>query len=188
MNVYDFDKTIYRRDSTMDFVRWCLKRKPALTFRLIPGTIAFVGYLCKQCSKTRFKEKFYGFLQGVPDVSGWVEEFWDSSQKDIMDWYPPQHQADDVVISASPEFLLLPICRRLNIRHLIASRVDPDTGFYLGENCWGPEKPRRFRIEFPDARIEEFYSDSYSDQPMADLAERSFLVKGETLTPWVLHN
>lgn len=30
MNVYDFDKTIYAGDSTIDFYLFCLKRQPAI--------------------------------------------------------------------------------------------------------------------------------------------------------------
>lgn len=32
--------------------------------------------------------------------------------------------------------------------------------------------------------IDEFYSDSHSDDPLARLAKQAFLVKGEKLTPW----
>ncbi len=47
----------------------------------------------------------------------------------------PGRKEDDVIISASPEFLLRPICNRLGIRHLIASRVDARSGAYDGQNC-----------------------------------------------------
>jgi len=91
---------------------------------------------------------------------------------------------DDVIISASPEFFLKPACNMLGIRHLIASPVDAKTGKHRGENCHGKEKVRRFRALFPDASVEEFYSDSYSDTPMAELAEKAYLVKGDTITDW----
>ena len=32
--------------------------------------------------------------------------------------------------------------------------------------------------------IDEFYSDSRSDAPLARMAKRAYLVKGETLLPW----
>ena len=35
-----------------------------------------------------------------------------------------------------------------------------------------------------DGRIDEFYSDSLSDAPLANLAHRAYLVKGEDLFPW----
>ena len=39
------------------------------------------------------------------------------------------------------------------------------------------EKVNRFHARFPGARIESFYSDSHSDDPMATLAERAWLVR-----------
>ena len=42
----------------------------------------------------------------------------------------------------------------------------------------------RFYAAFPGGKIDEFYSDSYSDQPLADLAKRAFLVRGEDVLPW----
>lgn len=184
MNVYDFDKTIYDGDSTIDFVRWCLKKKPILALYLLPGTISFGGYLLKLRDKTRMKEKFYAFLQHIPSVNIWVEEFWEEHQRYIKDWYLKQQQADDIIISASPEFLLRPICDRLQIKHLLASQVDSTTGMYLGKNCYGEEKVKRFLCAFGDAQMDAFYSDSFSDAPMANLAKSAYLVDGDTLIPW----
>lgn len=183
MNVYDFDKTIYDGDSTIDFISWCIRRKPVLAFRFFPGAVAFGGYLLKLCEKTYFKEKFYRFLMAIPDVDQWVEEFWDEHMDNIKEWYLIQQEDDDVIISASPEFLLLPICRRLGISNLLASVVDKRTGMYLGQNCYGEEKVRRFRNAF-QGEIDNFYSDSFSDAPLANLAKHAYLVDGDSLLPW----
>ena len=92
---------------------------------------------------------------------------------------------DDVVISASATFLVKEACRRLGIRNVICSEVDPYSGEVMGENCNGAQKPIRFREEgFKAEDIEEFYSDSYGDTPMALLAKKSYLVKGEELIDW----
>ena len=88
------------------------------------------------------------------------------------------------MISASPEFLLEPICERLGIKNLIASRVDCKTGIYNGENCYGEEKVNRLNEIFPNIKINEFYSDSYSDQPLASLSKSAFLVLGSKLYKW----
>ena len=37
---------------------------------------------------------------------------------------------------------------------------------------------------FPNGKIEEFYSDSYSDTPLAEIAEKAYIVTGEELTDW----
>ena len=58
------------------------------------------------------------------------------------------------------------------------------TGIYSGNNCHGEEKVARFNAAFPGAEIDNFYSDSHSDDPMARVAKRSFMVKGENLSEW----
>ena len=67
---------------------------------------------------------------------------------------------------------------------LIASRVHPTTGLYTGENCFGPEKVFRLMEQCPGCTFEEFYSDSLSDTPLADLAERAYLVTGTACRLW----
>jgi phosphoserine phosphatase len=102
----------------------------------------------------------------------------------IKEFYIKARQDSDVVISASPEFLLRPVCDSLNIKNLIASRVDKNTGRYSGENCWGAEKLRRLREEMGNASVREFYSDSLSDAPLAEIAETAYIVRGENIIPW----
>lgn len=184
MNAYDFDKTIYDGDSTADFYLFSLKRHPKILL-LSPSLLASVTryYAFKRGTKTQFKEVMYRFLRYC-DTERDVKDFWDKNQAKIKRFYLEQQKKDDVIISASPEFLLQPICKRLGISHLIASRVDPETGIYSGENCHGKEKVRRFRELFPDAQIEEFYSDSHSDDPLAEIAQKAFIVKGEQLSEW----
>ena len=66
----------------------------------------------------------------------------------------------------------------------MGSIVDKKTGKYSGPNCDNAEKVRRFYERFPDGVIEEFYSDSLIDTPLARVAETAFLVKGDDLLPW----
>ena len=66
----------------------------------------------------------------------------------------------------------------------MASVVDEHTGKYSGINCHGEEKVRRYREMFGDIKIHEFYSDSYSDTPLAKISEKAFIVKGNQLLDW----
>ena len=92
-------------------------------------------------------------------------------------------QSTDVIISASPEFLLNPICNQLGVS-MLATRVDNKTGLFNGENCHGEEKVRRFYEAYPNGEVDEFYSDLYCDTPLARIAQKAYIVKGEKLTPW----
>ena len=82
-----------------------------------------------------------------------------------------------MVISASPEFIIAPICEKLGIGKPIASRVEKKTGKFISENCYGMEKVKRFRKEYPNIEVENFYTDSKSDLPMMQLARNSYMVK-----------
>ena len=66
--------------------------------------------------------------------------------------------------------------------------MNPETGRIAGRNCHGAEKVVRFHQEMGDAQVDEFYSDSLSDAPMARLAKKAYLVKGEKLAPWPKDN
>lgn len=184
MNIYDFDKTIYDGDSTADFVKFCAKKYKKTWLTLIPTAWAFFLYAIGIYTKTRFKEKMYGFLRYVPDTDTAVSEFWDSHEKNILDYYKASKRDDDIIISASPEFLLKPICERLGITRLIASRVDKSTGRYTGENCWGGEKTKRLLAEYGIEHCDKFYSDSFSDTPLAEIADEAYIVRKNELTPW----
>lgn len=183
MNVYDFDHTIYRGDSTVDFWLFCLRRHPPAWRCLSRQLAAAARCAAGRMDKTAMKQAFFSFLTRVPDVQAEVLLFWDRRERRVEGWYRKERHASDVVISASPEFLLAPICARLGVR-LVASRVDPATGRFDGSNCRGEEKVARFRKMYGDAPIGRFYSDSRSDAPMAALAREAFLVRRGKVEPW----
>lgn len=185
MNVYDFDKTIYEGDCTLDFWRCSVRRYPR-TLRAFPLALYAGGaYRCGFYSKERFKETFYRFLRYIPDIGDAVQYFWDIHASKMSAWYLKQMRGDDLIISASPEFLISELCARLEVRY-IASKVDPLTGKLEGPNCAGVEKVRRFTAEYPGAEIERFYSDSKTDEPLARLANEAYFVQNGCITSWDL--
>ena len=44
VNVYDWDKTIFPVDSTVAFVRWCLRRHPGVIRALLGTLVLLPGY------------------------------------------------------------------------------------------------------------------------------------------------
>ena len=134
-------------------------------------------YLLKIKEKEYFKEKFFLFLKKVPDVDLYVKEFWREKQKNIKSWYLDQKQNSDIVISASPDFLLKPLVKKLNIAKIVATKVDKKTGKLISRNCYGDEKVIRFLKECKNKKIKNFYSDSLSDKPMMKLALENYLVE-----------
>ena len=187
MNSYDFDDTIFTGDSSMAFYLYCLRRHKKMLRRLPKQLAAFIKhYVFHSITKTQMKEVFYTYFEDIPDIEKTVLEFWEKNLCKIKPFYLAQKQEDDVIISASPEFFLLPACQKLGLKHLIASRIDPLSGQCIGENCHGEEKVKRFWALFPDATVEAFYSDSLSDTPMSRIAQKAYLVCGETVKDWPL--
>ena len=72
--------------------------------------------VCDICGET--KEDGNHFVDEIID-DGIIEIDPNDTENDKKD--------DDVIISASPEFLLKPICKKINIKYLIASNVDKNS-------------------------------------------------------------
>ena len=184
MNVYDFDQTIFNPDSSYCFVRYCLRRFPRAVLPSLPQA-AGKGMLCliHQADTRSLKEQVFSFLQNLDNVEEIVSEFWSDHFSGIAPWYLRQRKPDDLIISASPEFLLRPVAEELGVS-LIATRMDRYTGRIIGNNCHDAEKVCRFLREYPDVTVDTFYSDSLSDSPMAWFAREAFLVRDGQLQPW----
>lgn len=184
MNVYDFDGTIYDGDSTKDFYLFCLKKDIRLCRFWFTQLNGAIQYFFKKKTKTEFKELFYSFLNGIDDIDVMVDDFWKSHSSKLFSWYLHQKSSHDIIITASPEFLIKPIGEQLHVDCVIASIVDPVTGKYYGKNCRGKEKVNRFMEKYYLDEIDSFYSDSQSDLPLAQKAKNSFLVKNGKVCVW----
>lgn len=188
MNVYDFDKTIYSGDSTTAFFLFSLRRHPSVLCLLPSIFYGFLKfYVFKKGTKTQFKQRIMYFVKRI-NYKKDIKNFWQKKKSKIKKYYLEQKDESDVIISASPAFVIEPICTELGIKNLICSPVDVNSGKYTGENCHGKEKVRRFREIYPGAEIDNFYSDSYSDTPLAEIAKKAYMVKGDKISPWIFKN
>lgn len=183
MNVYDFDGTIYEGDSTRDFWKFSVSRHPGCLKTLPLAAILGLGYALKIVDRDTFKSKFYPFLSAIPDIDKEIEIFWETHEKNLMPWYFKQKRDDDLIMSASPQFLLDPICEKLGVK-LIASPVDKKTGKLLGPNNHGTRKVERYRTAYGETPIENFYSDAHSDDPMAEIAVHAHLTRHGVMEDW----
>lgn len=184
MNVFNFDGTVYKGDSSIDFWLFCASQNVDI-IKFLPHQInGFFLYIAKKISKEEFKSHFFSFINGIDNLDLAVNKFWDKNGKKIKTWYAQMHKDDDCIVSASPKFLLKEICKRLGINHLIATEVDKHTGKIIGKNCYGKNKVGLFKEKFKDVLVDNFYSDSKSDLPMARLAKKAFFVSGNKISAW----
>lgn len=188
MNVYDFDKTIFYTDSGIAFLKWCTRKNPKIVFKYLPKTILYaILYFFKVISVTEATEQLFSYMRYVPNLTEEINAFWDQNACLISAWYLAQKKEDDLIISASPEFFLKPIVEKLNVR-VIGTELDPKTGKLSGRSCYGKQKVKNLiKSElFPENTVDEFYSDSLSDFPLALCAEKAFLVvkNGTKVKKW----
>lgn len=184
MNVYDFDNTIYRGESGVDLFLGYLKKDPKL-LKMFPMAVKCIyKYKTGKMSLDEVMDKYAGvvenFAQSIEDIEGDVVDFWDKNSNKIKSFYLKQRQDDDIIISACLDVVLEEICRRLNIKNFVGSKTDLESR-RLVDFCFRENKVKVFKEKFPDAEIDNFYTDSLNDQPMIDLARNAYLVKGDRL-------
>ena len=177
MNGYDFDKTIYDGDSSTDFFIYMVKTRPYLLLFSLWFLLVVSLYGLKILSKKRTKEFLFFFIPWHKNLGAIVERFWDKNIEKVFDWYKAQQKDDDIIISASLDFVLVPAMRRLGIKNYLCTLFDVKSGKVIGENCYGKQKFVRFQAKFNGAKLTSFYSDSMSDYPMMRVADEAYLVK-----------
>ena len=181
MNVYDFDGTIFYSDCSIGFALWCMKRQPKLWFTFFPGMMkTLVLHKMGKLPNYKLQRKMFSVLTMVDDLDEQIERYWDKYEKRISSWYLAQKKPDDLIISASPECLIGPIAKRLGVNYM-ATEYDPEFGIFLNNLMYAKEKAKYiFDHGFP--MIDNFYSDSLADTPLALCAEKAHLVTNHAST------
>lgn len=185
MNVYDFDGTIFPGDCSIGFCFWCMNRHPKLYFTFFPKAVRNM-ILCKKGKMPEYlmQRKFFGYLTLIDDFDVQIERYWDKNEKKISAWYLAQKRADDLIISASPTCIIEPIAKRLGV-NCIATDFDREYGVFVNNMMYAREKAK-YIIDHGFPMIENFYSDSLADTPLALCAEKAHLVtnRATKVTDW----
>ena len=185
MNVYDFDGTIYYSNCSAEFALRCINRHPKLLFTFCPKVaLAIAGFYIGKVPLYHLESTILSYLGQIDDIEAEIEKFWDRHEKRISQWYLAQKQPDDLIISASPECLIGPIAKRLGVKY-IATEYDPEAGVFLNNVMYAKEKAR-YIINHGFPVIDNFYSDSLSDTPLAMCSEKAHLVtkRGKKIIDW----
>lgn len=181
--LFDFDGTLTRRDTLLDFIRFY--RGNVSLYRgliqLAPTLLAFkLGFIPNWIAKERTLTHFFG----GESAARFAERGTDYAKQRLPQIIRPsalrklqelkQQQATVYVVSASAEGWIQPWCESLGL-HLIATRLEVQhekiTGKIAGKNCYGPEKAQRIRELLSLAHYEIYaYGDSRGDREMLELA------------------
>lgn len=177
INLYDFDGTIYDGDSTRDFFFFEVKRHPLILITIPYTLLSAILYLLHIINKTKMKENFYMFLKYIKDIDKEITLFWDIHYRNIKKFYVTKQHTNDIIISASPEFLLMPLKNKLKVKDIIASRINKYNGKTTGLNCHDYEKVKRLNEKYQKYHVINAYTDSYkSDYPILELADNKYIV------------
>ena len=185
MNVYDFDGTIFYSDCSIGFAFWCLKRHPKLWFTYFPSVIkSFFQYKKGKIPNYLMQRKMFSYLTMLDDFDVQIEKYWDKYEKRISEWYLAQKRPDDLIISASPSCIIGPIARRLGVNY-IATEYDLEFGVFVNNLMYAKEKAK-YIIDHGFPVIDNFYSDSLADTPIALCAEKAYLIteKATKVNDW----
>lgn len=186
--VFDFDGTLYTKDSLIDFCLFYYRSKPLRRFYVFKQFLAFILWKVKIIDTTTFKHKFISFIgnDSEEEITRMAELFWDKTHKfnphllNILDQYQ-KASVPVLVLSASPELFISPACQKLNIPYLLGTPLTVEKSSYrLGTNCRGREKINRFKEKFPESEILEAYSDNKDDIYLLQMAKKGWwVVRGE---------
>ena len=185
MNVYDFDGTIYPNDCTVGIGFWCMNRHPKMWFTFFPKMIkTLILYKMDKIPEYLMQRRLFSYLTLVDDFDEQIEKYWDKNEKKIAPWYLAQKKDDDLIISASPTAIIEPIANRLGVR-FVASEFDIKYGVFTNNLMYAKEKAR-YIIDQGFPMIDNFYSDSLADTPIALLAEKAHFVsnKASKVSDW----
>lgn len=181
MNCYDFDKTIYKKDSAISLLFFAIKQKPILFFYLFYVAVLVVLNKLKFINTKTFKEKYYKFLNKFEDKQSFIEKFWDKEFKNINNWFTKSPDVRGggynlIICSASPEFVVKPIIDKVCPNCLIfCTQMDINTLKIKGENLKGEEK-RKILEKNGITKFKQVYTDSLSDFPLYDMAEEKYFI------------
>lgn len=184
MNAYDFDGTIYNGDSGAEFVKFMFFKKPIfMTGHLIKSSVGFVKYKMKKIEFKEMKENIFSFVSKVDNLEKYTKEFAEKNKHKVKKYYHSNRREDDVIISASLDFYLIPLCKAIGINTVICTEYDVKNGKIINENCKNAEKVNRFEAKYgKDAVIENAYGDSKGDYELLNKAQKGFMIKGEEVT------
>ncbi len=184
MNVYDFDNTIYRGESILDLFFYYLKKNPSLLRYLPKAVVGIIKYKLGMVPIDTLLNNYAvfaeDFLRGIKTLDEDMEDFWDKHMHKIKPFYLAQQREDDLIISASPEFFLEVLFKRIGIKKLIGTTIDKEKG-KVSFACFRENKVPAFQSRYPDAKIENFYTDSMNDKPLMEISKNVFMVKGNRI-------
>lgn len=187
---FDFDGTITRKDTLLEFIKFARGLK-AFCIGMLHYSPVLLAYKFKLYSNWKAKQLIFSyFFKGMPlvDFNMICDQFfarrggdllYTSAVKQINEHL--DRQAEVLIISASVENWVRPFAHYLGIKNVLCTRLEVDekgnlTGRFATFNCYGQEKVNRLAAIYPERR--KFYliayGDSRGDRELLALADEKY--------------
>ena len=189
---FDFDGTLTTTDTLLAFIRFTHGRR-RLLWGLLRHAHGLLMMMLGVYPNWKVKEKVFShfyketkyetFAQWGNDFAELAETMLNSQMVETLQ----QHLAEGhmvCVVTASIEEWVRPICERLGVRTLLATRIEVSsegllTGRFLSSNCHGAMKVTRLLEVFPcrQSYILYAYGDSCGDKELLAFADEAYRMK-----------
>ncbi|MCX7544472.1 HAD-IB family hydrolase [Marinicella gelatinilytica] len=185
--LFDFDGTISRKDSMVDFIQFLVGKRRYYN-GLVKQSPMLLSYLLKRISNSDAKQALmahYFSDYSTREFETLARTYGEQKLPRIIrpkalqriQWHQAQKHRI-VIVSASVEDWLTSWTEHINVE-LIASQLDKSkdhiTGYLQGHNCHGIEKVRRIKhhLKLEDYSHIYAYGDSAGDKEMLALADEA---------------
>ena len=188
---FDFDGTLTRKDSFLEFIKHCFGVRRFITGMLIMSPI-LVLYKLKIIANSRAKQAVFShFFEGMTkrhfnehchSFKSKIDRFVRQEAIEKLEFHLSEHHKV-VIVSASIENWIQPWAVENRIDLIIGTQAefvsDKLTGRFSSPNCFGPQKEIRLKKEFPNLHQKTLYAygDSKGDKDLLRIADHSFYRK-----------
>lgn len=189
--IFDFDGTLTRKDTFIEFGRYAVGISNFLCALFLSAPY-LIAWKCRIISSSKAKEHLFSCLFKGMDYKRFAElgqEFAmqiDTMLRDDGMQLLRKHQydgADCYIISASIAEWIEPWAKCNGIKEIAATMVEVDdsgrlTGRFYGKNCLGQEKVCRLESLIPNYLQYETwaYGDSDSDKPLLNVVKHGIML------------
>ena len=196
--LFDFDGTLCLKDSFTQFIFYALPKRRIIKggCRSLPWIAAYYAgiYPAHKMRPRLFKAMFAHFpKQKLDQLAQHYSQhlFRQLNPELLLQLRRHQQQGDQIVlVSASVDVYLKPLCQALNIELLCSTTVSTHenyTGQYLSADCSGEQKRQRILSQYQPQNYRKIYAygNSHEDLAMLALADYPFMVGQQIRLPKV---
>lgn len=194
--LFDFDGTLYPKDSFTGFIFFTFPKHHIVTrgLKILPWIMAYyLGLYPAHAMRPRlFQSMFKGIAADIPQrlAPTYAQKIIKELDQDLLQQlYLHQQRGDHVVlVSASVDLYLAPICELLNIE-LICTQTEISNGIlsgnYNSKDCSCEQKKLRVLEKYNLDHYHQIYAygNSHEDLEMLSLTDQHFMVGRDDTLP-----